>query len=213
MSSSSKDAKLRRKEREWKPKLKDSGRKAVAAGSATSQAAQLAMTNIKDIGRRRDRGQDVDDAYLAKVSQAIDPTAALKQQQAAAARNQARGLPGWAYGLAAAGIGCLLLWAGATVLRGAAHSVAGTVWLNQQPLADVELCFHPAQSGAAPTRIKTASDGTFALKTIPAGSYKVTLRAEEGTGVGIPAPYADPKSTKFRMKIERDLPNVSFYVR
>ena len=99
--SASRSSKPQRKEREWTPKMKERGRKATVSGSGSSRAAQLAMSNIKDIARRRDRGQDIDEAYLAKVSQAIDPSAAAKQQMAARSSRRA---PRWAYGAALAGI-------------------------------------------------------------------------------------------------------------
>lgn len=202
MSSS----KLRSKEREWKPKMKQRGRKATVSDSGSSQAAQLAMANLKDIGRRRDRGQDIDEAYLAKVSQTIDPTAALKQQMAAARSH--RGTPRWAVAAGLAGIACLLVAGIAAGFHGNRHSVAGVVLLGKSPLAGVELQFHETESGRTAGRVKTSKKGAFDKTWLPPGSYKVTVHTDDGSKADIPESYRKPESTQLQVNLDKDLEHI-----
>ena len=105
-------------EREWKPKMKNRGRKAPASASVSSQAADRAMANIKDINRRRDRGEDVDAVFLAKVSRSLE--APVKGSDLAAKASQPLGKMSRSAMLAGAvGLAAILLVIGGVFLAGA----------------------------------------------------------------------------------------------
>ena len=200
MSSS----KLRRKEREWKPKMKERGRKATVADSGSSQAAQMAMANLKDIGRRRDRGQDIDDAYLAKVSQTIDPAGSAQRQHVPEDRGR-RGVPSWMVAAGLAGIACLLATGLVAGLFGNRHSVAGGVLLDKNPLAGVELQFHDAKTGRQASRVTTSKKGEFEKTWLPNGSYKVTVHAAGGSPPTFPEHYSKLESTQLQLNVDADI--------
>ncbi len=210
MSSSDGSAKLLRKERDWKPTLKARGQKAKVTDSGSSQAAQLAMANMTDIGRRRDRGMEVDEDYLTKVRDAIDPTASLKAQAAPirAPQERPRGLI--FAGLAVLGSG--LVWFCAVAFQTRLHSVDGTLLFEKQPLSSVEIVFHPVEGDGTPATATTSLEGTFQVSGLPAGPYRVTLRDADDSGPAIPSVYATPEDTPFRVNITRDLHSMSMYV-
>jgi hypothetical protein len=204
-------ANARAGEREWKPKMKNRGRKAPASASVSSQAADRAMANIKDLNRRRDRGEDVDAAYLTKVSRSLEAPAkegdvAAKASQSPGKISQSSLLAG-VLGLAA----ILLVIGGVRAFGSARYSVAGTVRLDERPLAGVELLFHPSTTQGSTSRTTTAADGAFSLGGLPAGTYKVTLGGGDDSAASIPPSYKRPESTPFRLKIRKDLDNVSLY--
>ena len=198
-------------EREWKPKMKNRGRKAPASASVSSQAADRAMANIKDINRRRDRGEDVDAAFLAKVSRSLE--APVKGSDLAAKASQPLGKMSRSAMLAGAvGLAAILLVIGGVRAFGSArYSVAGTVRLDERPLAGVELLFHPSTTKGSTSRTTTAADGAFSLGGLPAGTYKVTLGGGADSAASIPLSYKKPESTPFRLKILDDLENVSLF--
>jgi len=214
MSSSHGSSKLRRKEREWKPRLKDRGKQSQVDASGSALAAQLAMANIKDLNRRRDRGQAVDEAVLAKISQSLDTAPAEtpgqqrnpRAQQSPAKKSRRPLIAGLVCG------GCVLLIAGAVLLFGSSrYSVAGTMLLERKPLAGVELQFHAASGQFTPSRVTTSADGNFAISGLPAGIYRVTLQADTQSSVDVPIAYKNLESTPLRMKVQHNLENVSLY--
>ncbi|MFM8803888.1 MAG: hypothetical protein ACKOK8_08265 [Planctomycetia bacterium] len=99
--------------------MKDRGRKSGEQATGSALAAQMAMANIKDLNRLRDRGHDVDSVVLAKISQSLDtapPDTPTQQRRQAAAQMSAgkksrgpllAGLTGAGGGLRA--IGALIL--------------------------------------------------------------------------------------------------------
>lgn len=204
-------ANARAGEREWKPKMKNRGRKAPASASVSSQAADRAMANIKDLKRRRDRGEDVDTAYLTKVSRSLEAPAKEGDVVAKAIQPQGKisrsAMLAGVLGLAA----ILLVIGGVRAFGSARYSVAGTVRLDQQPLAGVELLFHPSTTQGATSRTTTTANGAFSLDGLPAGTYKVTLGGGDDSAASIPLSYKKPESTPFRIKIRKDLDNVSLY--
>ena len=213
MSSSSGSSKLRRKEREWKPKMKERGGKATVSDSGSSLAAQRAMANIKDLNRLRDRGQDVDSVVLAKISQSLDskPAETPSQQRGERAapspsKNARRPL---LVGLLCGGV---LLVAGAVLAFGSArYSVAGTMLLEQKPLVGVELQFHASNGNFTPSRVTTSDKGDFSIGGLPAGIYRVTLQPDVQSSVDVPLAYKKLESTPLRMKVQRNMSNVSLY--
>lgn len=218
MSSSSGSSRLRRKEREWKPKMKERGGKATVSDSGSSLAAQRAMANIKDLNRLRDRGQDVDSVVLAKISQSLDskPAETPSQQRGERAspnpsqspsKNARRPL---LVGLLCGG-GVLLVAAAVLVFGSSRYSVAGTMLLEQKPLAGVELQFHASNGNFTPSRVTTSDKGDFSIAGLPAGIYRVTLQSDVQSSVDVPLAYKKLESTPLRMKVQRNMKNVSLY--
>jgi hypothetical protein len=218
MSSSSGSSKLRRKEREWKPKMKERGGKATVSDSGSSLAAQRAMANIKDLNRLRDRGQDVDSVVLAKISQSLDskPAETPSQQRGErASPNPSKSPSKKARRPLLVGLLCggsALLVAGAVLVFGSSrYSVAGTMLLEQKPLAGVELQFHAANGNFTPSRVTTSDTGDFSIGGLPAGIYRVTLQPDAQSSVYVPPAYKKLESTPLRMKVQRNMSNVSLY--
>jgi hypothetical protein len=226
MSSSRESSKLRRKEREWKPTLKGvkSRPKAQETASGSALAAQRAMANIKDLNRRRDRGQEVDSVILAKISQSLDTKLETKSdtqldgQPAKTAKpqhgKQASQTPSKSsrrqlfVGLSCGG--CLLLVAAAVLAFGSSrYSVAGTMLLEQRPLAGVELQFHASNGNFTASRVTTSDKGDFSIGGLPAGIYRVTLQPDSQSSVNVPLAYKSLDSTPLRMKVQRNMTNVS----
>jgi hypothetical protein len=218
MSSSSGSSRLRRKEREWKPKMKERGGKATVSDSGSSLAAQRAMANIKDLNRLRDRGQDVDSVVLAKISQSLDskPAETPSQQRGERAspnpsqsqsKNARRPL---FVGLLCGG-SVLLVAAAVLVFGSSRYSVAGTMLLEQKPLAGVELQFHASNGNFTPSRVTTSDKGDFSIAGLPAGIYRVTLQSDVQSSVDVPLAYKKLESTPLRMKVQRNMKNVSLY--
>lgn len=212
MSSSSRPSKLRRKEREWKPKMKERGGKATVSDSGSALAAQRAMANIKDLNRLRDRGQEVDSVILRKISQSLDSKPAEATQQREQAAAQASKTPRGPLLVGLVCSGCVLLVAGAVLAFGSSrYSVAGTMLLEQKPLANVELQFHVANGSFTPPRVTTSDKGDFSISGLPAGIYRVTLQPDIQSGADVPMAYKKLESTPLRMKVQRNLKNVSLY--
>ena len=214
MSLSSGSSKLRRKERDWKPKMKERGGKATVSDSGSALAAQRAMANIKDLNRLRDRGQEADAVVLAKISQSLDskPAETTSQQRGERASlspsKKARRplLVGLLCG------GGVLLVAGAVLVFGSArYSVAGTMLLEQKPLAGVELQFHAANGNFTASRVTTSDKGDFSISGLPAGIYRVTLQPDTQSGVHVPLAYKTLESTPLRMRVQRNMTDVSLY--
>jgi hypothetical protein len=226
MSSSRESSKLRRKEREWKPTLKGvkSRSKSQETASGSALAAQRAMANIKDLNRRRDRGQEVDSVILAKISQSLDTKLETKSdsqldgQSAKTAKpqhgKQASQTPSKSsrrqlfIGLSCGG--CVLLLAAAVLAFGSSrYSVAGTMLLEQRPLAGVELQFHASNGNFTASRVTTSDKGDFSIGGLPAGIYRVTLQPDSQSSVDVPLAYKSLDSTPLRMKVQRNMTNVS----
>jgi len=218
MSASNGSSKLRRKEREWKPKMKERGGKATVSDSGSSLAAQRAMANIKDLNRLRDRGQEVDSVVLAKISQSLDskPAETPSQQRGErAASNLSKSPSKNARRSLLVGLLCgggVLLVAGAVLVFGSSrYSVAGTMLLEQKPLAGVELQFHASNGNLAPSRVTTSDKGDFSIGGLPAGIYRVTVQPDTQSGANVPQAYKQLESTPLRMKVQRNMTNVSLY--
>ena len=215
MSLSNGSSKLRRKEREWKPKLKEGGKQSqdVAVGSAL--AAQRAMANIKDLNRLRNRGQEADAVVLAQISQSLDSKPAATPAQTRSPRaiqspSKQKSRGPLVAGLL--GLGCILLVSGAVLVFGSSrYSVAGTMLLEQKPLAGVELQFHASNGNFTPSRVTTSDKGDFSIAGLPAGIYRVTLQPDVQSGVDVPLAYKKLESTPLRMTVQRNMTNVPLY--
>jgi hypothetical protein len=214
MSSSNGSSKLRRKEKEWKPKMKSRGQKPQADASGSALAAQMAMANIKDLNRRRDRGQEVDEVVLAKISQSLErtPTETPGQPRIPRGSQPTAKKPRTTVVAGLIGGGCLLLLGLAFLAFGSSrYSVAGTLLLERKPLAGAELQFHAAGGQFTPSRVTTSADGGFSIRGLPAGVYRVTVQSDAQAGADVPVAYKAVDSTPLRMKVQRNLENVSLY--
>jgi hypothetical protein len=83
---------------------------------------------------------------------------------------------------------------------GANHSVAGTVMLDQRPLAHVEVSFHLMAGAAAPIRVTSSAEGAFRVASLPAGEYAIVLSAADAAEK-LPRHYRSPESTPFRLRM------------
>ena len=200
MSSS----KSRQKQREWKPKMKDGSRKATVSDSGSSHAAQMAMANLKDISRRRDRGQDIDEAYLAKVNKEIDPTGAARRENEAAFGGTSRRLDGKTLGIVGGLLACCVfgyvLWSH--------KSLSGTLTLDRKPLPNADVHLHAAGSSAVVTRLQTGTNGRFKASWIPAGNYKITVHTPADAKTKVPAIYTKPESTLLRLTVDTNAEDI-----
>lgn len=210
MASAKAPTQARREEREWTPALKGRRRKAVASVNESSKAAGATMATITDVSRRRAHGETIDTAYLAKISRAIDPTAAEKQLAAQAATTVQKS--GWKM---AAGLGVVaagfLLAACFTLSSGGNHTVSGTFVFQQRGFGDAELVFHPADPAATNFRVVTSPEGAFKLTGLPAGIYKVTAQTTEDAKGVLPAMYTKLESTPFKLDVQQDLNGLTLY--
>ncbi|MFM8893146.1 MAG: carboxypeptidase-like regulatory domain-containing protein [Planctomycetia bacterium] len=206
----------RRREDDWKPRIKGSRKKAAVVDSASAQSAQAAMANIKAIDRKVKRGIEVDGEFLEKVAKTLDPAAAERRQAEAVAAAAARSVPPLAIvgGLAAV---CLLGVICFGMLGSSGHVVAGTVTLDGQPLPNVEVRFHPASLAAEekelpPVRVTASPKGEFQIEHLPAGPYAITLHCGGDDASPIPDIYEAPSTTRFRVKLSQDVPNMNLLV-
>jgi len=194
------------REREWKPRLKHRSRKASVSANESSQAASAAMQNIKTIGRRRDQGHDVDDAFIAKMSRSLDPAAADRKKLAAASGTVRT--PGWFVG-AAAGAACTLaVVIGMAAYSWSGYSVAGVVLANQRPLANATVSFHLGNSTGVTASVTTSTKGTFENARLPAGMYKVTVQPAKASPDSVATIYTKPESTRLRLRVEKNVEHV-----
>lgn len=111
-------------------------------------------------------------------------------------------------------VGC----SGATAPR--CHAVRGRIVMNDQPVAEAQVVFHPLSElpQAAPKPLGfTNTDGWFELTTVnpgdgaQAGEYAITVELREARWVGeelvregshlLPVRYADPHVTELRYKV------------
>ena len=214
--SSAESSKLRRKEREWKPRMKGRGRKAAApssASSASSLAANAAISNLKDIGRRRELGQNLDHAFLSTLDNSRPSIATEKKPNQNAAPVVSAPSSRWAIPIAVAAGACLVLVTFTLMGTGwSRYSVSGLVMLEKQPLADAEIVFHPQAASLVSPIGKSSPEGSFQVTGLSPGTYKITLRVAEGSTVVIPMAYTKPESSPLRLNVRRNIDNYSMHV-
>jgi hemoglobin len=83
-------------------------------------------------------------------------------------------------------------------------SVSGKVLFQGQPLPGGKVAFHQEKKAFA---AKIQPDGTYELKDLPAGSYRVTFQTapaknDQPPAVVLPAQYADPQRTPLVVEIQ-----------
>ena len=163
------------------------------------------MANMKLVGKRLDQGLDADEAFLEKT--AGTKISAGPQPNASADSRRSSRLK------IAGGVGgsCLLVALMLLARMGNGHTVAGRVLLDRAPVGDAEVTFHPAADAGTATRTISSADGSFSVAGLPAGSYAITLRPAGDGGPDMPADYAAPETTRFRITLARDLDNVTLY--
>jgi hypothetical protein len=69
-------------------------------------------------------------------------------------------------------------------------SIVGKVAFNGKPIAKGKVAFHPEKGKAIEATIK---DGAYSVAKVPVGEMTITVQ-----GKGVPAKYADPKTTPLR---------------
>ncbi|MFM7292592.1 MAG: carboxypeptidase-like regulatory domain-containing protein [Planctomycetia bacterium] len=215
MSSSDSSSKLRRREKAYNPRLKDRGRKSGEQATGSALAAQMAMANIKDLNRLRDRGHDVDSVVLAKISQSLDtapPDTPTQQRRQAAAQMSAGKKSRGPLLAGLTGAGVCLLAIGAFFLFGSSrYSVSGTMRSEKKPLAGVELQFHAATGSLLPVKVTTSAEGGFSVSGLPAGVYRITVQPDGAEAVQVPQVYKQLESTPLRLKVDRNRENETLY--
>jgi hypothetical protein len=197
--------------------------KASAGASGSSSTAAQALAQMAEIQKRIARG-DTDAAQFliekAAASKAAEDEATVDEMRKSlrAARDrkavsQSTGLSknGLVIG-ACVGLACLLA---AFVTAGsfgtAGHSVAGTIYVDQQSVSDLELVFHSVSRSDVRVKIKTAADGSFTVESLPAGDYKIILLPRDAAH-GIPKHYSSPISTPLRLKLHEDTSDLTMNV-
>lgn len=101
-------------------------------------------------------------------------------------------------------LGAVALAVSAVILFGAkapaqggkkTNEVAGKVTFAGEPVAKGKIAFHP-EKGKGPATA-TIADGTYSLKDIRTGSYKVTIEGEK-----IPKDFAYTKTTPLTVEVK-----------
>jgi len=74
-------------------------------------------------------------------------------------------------------------------------SVQGKITYNGKPVAEGKVAFHPEKGKAIEATIK---DGAYSADKVPVGEMTITVKAK-----GIPAKYADPKTSPLRYEAKK----------
>jgi hypothetical protein len=216
MSSSDGSSKLIAKQRDWNPRLKARGQKSGEQATGSALAAQLAMSNIKNLNRLRDRGHEVDSVVLAKISQSLDTappeTPTQQRRQSAAQATPGKKISRVSLPTALTGAAVCLLAIGALFLfRSSRYSVSGTMLSEKKPLAGVELQFHATAGSVLPVKVTTSAEGGFSVSGLPAGVYRITVQPDGAEAVQVPQVYKQLESTPLRLKVDRNREHETLY--
>lgn len=204
--------------------LKRAARKTRRSGDANGSAstAQDALSTMLEVQQRMSRG-DVDGALqvaavVAKPKQTVSAvrkpanaavakpapvSPAVRDSRTSQAVKAVKPVKPWLIVVPACLLALLVcggLFLG-SALR-ASHSVSGTLMLDQQPLAGIEVVFHP-KNGEEPIRVKTSEGGAFHVDGLAAGDYLIALAAND-SAVKFPRKYLRPESTPFRLNLRKD---------
>jgi len=180
-----------------------------AAHGSVNSAAQ-ALANMAELQKRQSRGQTgVDLVPVAKplispqfATATTGPATGISNGGAPAPAAAVRRLGVTALVgacVTAAVVAMAAVWMASV---GSSHSVAGTVMLDRQPLANVEVSFHPKTNEAPPTRVTASASGGFRVASLPAGEYAIVLSSPDAT-TKLPRKYRSPESTPFRLKLTK----------
>ncbi|MFM1996750.1 MAG: hypothetical protein RLZZ111_1137 [Planctomycetota bacterium] len=202
-------------DRTLKKMMKQAARSAAPAASSANgsvNTAAQALANMAEIQKRLARGDT--EAARALAAKPLAPPSFAAGSSPASASGPASGAgepaaavsgkrPGLTAiiggGLAAAVVAGVAVW---MLTAGASHSVAGTVMLDQRPLAHVEVSFHPKAGAAPPIRVTSSAQGGFHVPALPAGEYAIVLSSADAAGK-LPRKYLSPESTPFRLKLTK----------
>ena len=202
-------------DRALKKMMKQAARPAATAASSAHgsvNTAAQALAQMAEVQKRLARG-DTAAAHalatkpLAPPSFKAGSAAASASAGAPAAADPAAASSGRRPALtaivggsaAAAVVAAAAVW---MLAGGANHSVAGTVMLDQRPLAHAEVSFHPKAGAAAPIRVTSSAQGAFRVASLPAGEYAIVLSAADAAEK-LPRHYRSPESTPFRLKLTK----------
>lgn len=192
----------------WKPRMKSS-LKSAASASESAMLAQRALAGIQAIDRVRSRGDHVDETLVARLAHQAASVSDRRPPSRSAERASR-----WPMAAAVAGALVVAIVAGGFVAVRTArsrHSVAGVILLDKRPLAGVRLLFHDTQASAPPAATLTAADGRFAVDSLPAGAYRVTVQAIGKDAPRLPAVYTNPETAVLGLTVKTDMDNVRMY--
>lgn len=82
------------------------------------------------------------------------------------------------------------------------YSVAGSVMLDKEPLANVEISFHMKGSAEPPVKVLASERGAFRVRSLPAGEYALVLRSADD-GIKVPRQYQSAEVTPFQLRLTR----------
>ena len=198
----------------WKPRLKNApNRGRSQSTSGTMNVADQALSAMRQIDQRRTADGEVDDAYLNRLAGRFTPSDSVggnqDRRQVAVAPRRRRPVLMVAGALCLVGAGAVSaggLW------RASRHTVAGKVWLDRQPFGAAELRFHPTGDAESSLTTIAANNGTFELKSISAGRYRVTVHSPAGSSVvRVASGYSKPETTPFQLHVNRDVESLQLY--
>ena len=197
---------------------------AAAGSSASSSTAAQALAQMAEIQKRIARG-DTDAAQFliekASASQDIAEYASvdtLRQSMREARKRKATSAQAtdsskqWPFIGAGVAVACLLAFVFAVGgFRSAGHSVQGTIYVDEQSAADLEMIFHSVSQSNVRIKLRTNADGSFVVESLPPGDYKIILLPTNGVHA-IPKHYSSPISTPLRLKLHEDTTGLTMNV-
>ena len=195
------------------PRRLSSKHRGRVAGSASSRAADAAIRDLKEVRRRRNRG-DNEEGNESALGRNVDAFASN-----VSATVESLGMPRWTVrALVLAGVGTVLAIAVAKTLPMLErHAVAGTATFNGRPVAGATVAFQLLADAPAaePRVVRTAADGSFRIDAdegLPSGIYAVTVRPGD-SAVAIPANYRSPETSPLRFEVREDLAGMQVSIR
>jgi hypothetical protein len=197
---------------------------AAAGSSASSSTAAQALAQMAEIQKRIARGDPEAAQFLiekASLSQNVADNSSvdvLRESMREARRKKASlakvAQPSKQHLLIGAGVAIACLLAVIVAVggfRSAGHSVQGTIYVDEQSAADLEMVFHSVSKSDVRIKLRTSSDGSFVVESLPPGDYKIILLPTDGVHA-IPKHYSSPISTPLRLKLHEDTSNLTMNV-
>lgn len=189
--------------------------KGVADTNNSSSTAALALERMAEIQKRIARGDTDAAQFLAerviKQAEAEEPADVRREKLRAlkAEKGKAWASPVSIFGTAVCALAIVAY--GFSAFSDNGHSVSGKVLVDQQIAADIELVFHSLSRSDIRVKVRTNSNGDFAVESLPAGDYKVLVLPLNGSNK-IPKRYASPISTPLRVKLNENMGDLTMSV-
>ena len=198
--------------------------KAAAGSSASSSTAAQALEQMAQIQKRIARGDTNAAQFLIERATASQDMAddssvdALRQSMRAAKKQKAtsdqaaNSSKQRLFIGAGVVVACLLAVVFAVGgFRSAGNSVQGTIYVDQQSAADLEMVFHSVSQSDVRVKLRTNADGSFVVESLPPGDYKIILLPTDGVHA-IPKHYSSQISTPLRLKLHEDTSDLTMNV-